>query len=127
MNSEKKSILIVDDEPDFRVYLSTFFEDNGFSTVTAEDGKQAMSAVQASRPDLITLDITMPEKSGVRFYREMKEGSELGDIPIIIITGVTQDFQSFISSRHEVPPPDGYLAKPVDLGELLSTASKLMA
>ena len=74
MESEKKVVLIVDDEPDFRVYLSTFLEDNGFLTVTAKDGDEALAKVQRNRPDLITLDITMPEKSGVRFYREMKDG-----------------------------------------------------
>jgi len=125
MESEKKVVLIVDDEPDFRVYLSTFLEDNGFLTVTAKDGDEALAKVQRNRPDLITLDITMPEKSGVRFYREIKEDKGLSDIPIIIVTGVTRDFKSFISTRHEVPPPEGYVTKPIDLDEVLKLVTEL--
>ena len=68
-----KKILIVDDDPDISEYLSTFFQDNGYATETAKDGVEAMEMVEAALPDLIALDITMPEKSGVRFYREMKE------------------------------------------------------
>ncbi len=127
MSIDKKTILTVDDEPDFRMYLSTFFEDNGFSTIVAEDGVQALATVKENRPDLITLDITMPEKSGVKFYREMKESDEFSSIPIIIITGIAKDFQKFISSRKQVPPPEGYFAKPPELDELLEAVNKLIS
>ena len=127
MTTDKKTILIVDDESDLRVYLSTFLEDNGFSTVTAEDGAQAMAKVEESRPDLVTLDISMPEKSGVKFYREMKENEELCKIPIVIITGLAKDFEKFISTRRQVPPPEGYIRKPVEQDEVLSMINKLIS
>ena len=127
MATETKTILVVDDEPDFQTYLSTYFEDNGFSTVVAEDGVQALATVKENRPDLITLDITMPEKSGVKFYREMKESDEFSSIPIIIITGIAKDFQKFISSRKQVPPPEGYFAKPPEMDEVLAAINTLLS
>ena len=127
MTADKKTVLIVDDEADLLDYLSTFLTDQGFATETAADGVQALAKVEASPPDLVTLDITMPEKSGVRFYREMRESDQWRNIPIIIVTGVSGDFEKFISSRRQVPPPDGYIAKPADLDQLLKLARELTA
>ena len=124
MSSDGKAILIVDDDPDTCVYLSTLLEDNGYATATAKDGVEAAERVRTARPDLITLDITMPEKSGVRFYREMKEAEEYKTIPIIIVTGVSGDFEQFISSRKQVPPPEGYVAKPIDQKKILELVAK---
>jgi CheY-like chemotaxis protein len=120
MAEERKTILVVEDEPDTVTYLSTLLEDAGYNTVAAEDGDQALEKVRASRPDLITLDITMPNKSGVRFYRDMKESNQWKDIPIIIVTGISDDFEKFISTRQQVPPPEGYVSKPVDKDQMLS-------
>jgi len=125
MSSEKKTILVIDDEPDTLTFLTTLLEDNGYATVTAGDGEQATAKIKERRPDLITLDITMPEKSGVRFYREMKENEATKDLPIIIVTGVADDFERFISTRKKVPPPEGYVGKPVDQAKLLELVKKL--
>src|SRR3989304_2770816 len=97
----KKTIMIVDDEPDVTTFLSTLLEDNGYGTVIAEDGEQALERVKEKRPDLITLDITMPEKSGVRFYREMKESGAWRGIPIVLVTGISSEFERFISTRRQ--------------------------
>jgi CheY-like chemotaxis protein len=120
MAGKKKTILIVEDEPDTVTYLSTLLGDAGYDTVAAEDGDQALEKVKASPPDLITLDITMPHKSGVRFYRDMKESEKWKSIPIIIVTGISTDFERFISTRRQVPPPEGYLSKPIDREKMLT-------
>lgn len=125
MAAEKRTILIVDDEPDVRTYLSTLFEDSGYATVMAQDGNEALSRVKEKAPDLVTLDITMPNKSGVKFYREMKESAEWRKVPIIIVTGVSGEFKTFISTRKQVPPPEGYLSKPIDKTEILKLVKKL--
>jgi CheY-like chemotaxis protein len=127
MPEEKKTVLVIDDEPDTVVYISSLLEDNGYATIAAKDGAEALEKVKGGRPDLITLDITMPEKSGVRFYRDIKESEEWKDIPIIIITGISKDFEKFISTRRQVPPPEGYLSKPIDQEELLKLAKDLTA
>jgi CheY-like chemotaxis protein len=67
----------------------------------------------------------MPEKSGVRFYREMKQDEDMRHIPIIIVTGMADEFEGFISSRRQVPPPEGYIHKPIDRDALLAKAREL--
>ena len=119
MSSEIKTILIVDDDPDILVYLSTLFQDSGYATLSAKDGAEAQTKIRDENPDLVTLDITMPEKSGVKFYREMKEDPERKNTPVIIVTGVTHDFKKFISTRRQVPPPEGYVEKPIDRKKIL--------
>ena len=103
--ASRKKILIVDDEEDIRTYLSTLLGDQGFETLLAKDGEEAWKRVSEGSPDLITLDISMPEKSGIRFYREMKADDRRKKIPIIIVTGVSEDMRKFLSSRHQIPPP----------------------
>jgi CheY-like chemotaxis protein len=93
--------------------------------MTAENGEEALERVKGSRPDLVTLDITMPETSGVRFYRNMKESNDWNSIPIVIVTGISSDFEKFISTRKQVPPPEGYVAKPIDEKEILELIKKL--
>jgi CheY-like chemotaxis protein len=125
MMPNTKTILIIDDEPDTLTYFSTLLQDNGFNTVVAENGEEGLKKVKAAKPDLITLDISMPETSGVRCYRELRENDEWKSIPVIMITGVSEDFRGFISSRKQVPPPDGYLPKPVDEEQLLKMVQDL--
>ena len=126
MAEQKKTILIVDDEPDVLTYLSTLLEDNGYETITAEDGEVALAKLKERVPDLITLDITMPERSGVRLYRDIKESEAWKHVPVVIVTGVTKDFERFIKTRRQVPPPEGYLSKPIDQTELLAKVAELI-
>jgi len=121
-----KRILIVDDEQDIRTYLSTLLEDQGYSTVLAKDGVEGMQQVQSAPPDLVTLDISMPEKSGIKFFREMKSSEQWKKIPIIIVTGVSEDFKKFISSRQQVPAPEGFVPKPINQEEILGLVRKLL-
>ncbi len=127
MPDEVKTVLVVDDEPDARDFLTTVLEDNGYAVVVANDGTEAIAKLEESPPDLVTLDITMPEKSGVAVYRKLKEEEELQGIPVIIITGISDDFKQFISSRRKVPPPEGYISKPVDHADFLKMVDELIA
>jgi two-component system cell cycle response regulator DivK len=126
MADDVKTVLVVDDEPDARDFLATVLEDNGYATVLAKDGNEAISILEAGAPDLVTLDITMPEKSGVAVYRKLKESDELKSIPVIIVTGVSGEFEKFISTRRQVPPPEGYVSKPVDHEQFLKMVAKLI-
>ncbi len=126
MADDAKTVLVVDDEPDARDFLCTVLQDNGFATVTANDGTEAIAAIEQSPPDLVALDITMPEKSGVAVYRRLKEDDQLKAIPVIVVTGISDDFKKFISSRRQVPPPEGYISKPVDHEEFLKMVKDLL-
>jgi len=124
--TEKKTVLIIDDEPDTLTFFSSLLEDNGYNTLTAEDGEEGLRKLNETTPDLITLDITMPEMSGIKYYRTLRESNAWKSIPIIIITGVSDDLKQFISTRKQVPPPDGYLSKPINESELLGLVKKLI-
>jgi CheY-like chemotaxis protein len=129
----RKKILVLDDEPNVVAYLETLLQDNGYDTVAAGDGREGMEKARSEKPDLITLDISMPEESGVRFYRELRADPDLAGIPVVIVTGVTgyggkpEDFQKFISTRKNIPPPDGFVAKPIDRDELLKGVTSLLS
>jgi CheY-like chemotaxis protein len=126
MTDDAKTVLVVDDDPDAREYLTTVLQDNGIETATAKDGVEAIAAIEQKRPALVALDITMPEKSGVAVYRKLKEDENLKDVPVVIVTGVSEDFKKFISSRRQVPPPEGYISKPVDAEQFLTIVRKLL-
>jgi len=88
--SEKK-ILVVDDEPDVRNFLAACIEDAGFVVETAVDGQDALEKVEADTPDLMTLDMVMPRKSGIKVIRTLRENEKYAKLPIIVITAHARD------------------------------------
>ena len=126
MADDAKTVLVVDDDPDACEFLTTVLQDNGFLATAAKDGTEAITMIDQSVPDLVTLDITMPEKSGVAVYRRLKEDDQLKSVPVIIITGISDDFKRFISTRRQVPPPEGYISKPVDVEQFMTMVRDLI-
>lgn len=124
--SDAKKILVIDDEPDMVEWMTTFLEDNGYSTIFANDGFAGFDKAKAEQPDLITLDISMDKESGIKCYRKLHEDAATKEIPVIMVTGVAPEFKSFIERRKQVDPPDAYFEKPVDRDKLLQTVKKLL-
>jgi len=124
--TSKKTILIIEDEPDVITYLSTILDDNGYDVEIAINGVEAMRKIKTLRPDLISLDISLPEKTGVNIYCELKENPQLSSIPVVMVTGIHQDFENYIRSQKELPPPDGYISKPFLVDELLKVIANLI-
>jgi CheY-like chemotaxis protein len=127
-----KRILIVDDEPDIVSYLEMVLQDQGYECSSAGNGIEALEAVKANPPDLVTLDITMPEASGTRFYKEVRTDPELSQIPVIIVTAVTglggdkHAYEKFISNRKLVPAPEAYFPKPIDREAFVKAVNALL-
>lgn len=124
--SERKKVLVVDDEPDIITWITTIFEDNGFTTSSAENGIEAFEKAKAEHPDLITLDISMDKESGIKALKHLQESKETSGIPIIIVTGVSPDIKRFIERSGQVQMPSAFLEKPIEKDELLETAKKLL-
>ena len=122
----KKKILIIDDEEDVITYLSTFFTDNGFDTIYAMNGKDGFEKAIIENPDIITLDVSMPEESGVKALRDLQNHESTKNTPIIMVTGVSTDMKRFIESRKQVHPPEGYFEKPIDREALLKKIKELL-
>lgn len=132
-SGEPKRILVVDDEPDVVTYLVTLLHDHGYATLAARNGRIGMELLKMEKPDLVTLDISMPEGSGTRFYRELRADPDLARIPVVIVTAVTDEhgdpyaFKDVLVSREQVPPPEGYFTKPIDREEFLSTIDEILS
>ena len=126
MTAASKKILIVDDEPSVVAYLMAFLGDNGFDTVSAANGREGYEKACAEKPDLICLDITMPEESGVRMYRKLLENPETENIPVFVVTGISHEFKSFIETRKQVRPPAAYFDKPIDQQEFLQKVKDVL-
>lgn len=112
-----KKIMIVDDEQDIRDYLKVLFESHGYETVVATDGVEALGLVEEHTPDLITLDLQMPNDTGTDFYRKLFRRDAVKDIPIIVISG--------IAGRHlAIRKPLAVMEKPIDKEKLIETVKK---
>jgi len=118
-------ILVVDDDPDARDFLRTVLADENATVIEAEDGFEALSIARIEKPDLVTLDITMPGKGGAQVYEEMRQDPELLNVPVCIVSG-QPELRKLIYQR-VVPPPDGYLDKPINEDGLLRIVRKLLA
>jgi Fe-S oxidoreductase/CheY-like chemotaxis protein len=113
-----RRILVVDDEPDVRTYLRMIFKDEGAEVIEAPDANQAMRLLKTERPDLMTLDLIMPHKTGEKLYWELRKDPDFAGLPIVIVTGYARvetpaiNFHKFIEEKH-LPEPDGFLEKPI--------------
>lgn len=123
-------ILIVDDDPDVTLFLSTVLRDNGYATETARNGVEALDRLRSDPPDLILLDLMMPQKSGIGLLSDLGDDTSLSRIPIIMVTGVAGetgiDLDAFLqrsqSTENGSRPVriDGYIEKPVEPDTLLT-------
>jgi DNA-binding response OmpR family regulator len=124
--ADKKKILVVEDEVDQRTWLMAFLEDNGYETTQAEDGEQGFEKARTEKIDLITLDISMDNQSGLKMFRSLQGSPETAKIPVIMITGVAREFKRFIERARQVRNPEGYFEKPVDKKALLAKIRELI-
>ena len=116
-----KKVLIVDDEPDTLELVKLVLESGGFETVLAASGKEALSELDASRPDLVLLDIMMPDMDGWEVFRKIREKN--AKIPIAILTAKAQNFDRLLGLH--VLKADDYITKPFGKNELISRVRKL--
>ena len=117
MSSAPKKILIVDDSKDNRVILARMLEFGGFEVVAAKNGQEALSLARDTSPDLILMDLAMPEMDGWTATEEFKRQEDLSQIPIIVVTGhVTSDE---IRRAQEVGCQD-VVSKPIDYYVLIN-------
>lgn len=108
-----KKILIVDDEQDVIIFLDTLFKSEGYETVTAMNGAEALKKLKEDKPDLITLDLQMPQNTGTDFYRSIRHNKEYENIPVIVVSG--------LPGKHlAIAKPYAVFDKPIDKQELIS-------
>lgn len=127
-----KKVLIVDDDPDVRLFNSTVVEESGYTPIEASNGEEGLKIIKKDPPDLVLLDVLMPKQSGIRLYRELKTDKSLMGIPVIMLSGVAR--RTFLRSQKAltefggkpVPEPEAYLEKPVEPDELAREIEKFL-
>ncbi len=128
---EKKKILVVDDDPDALVFAEAMLSEiEGVSVDTAGDGGAGLAKVSAAPPDLIILDVQMPERDGFSVFSELRQKEATANIPVIMLTGVAaqagigfsaREMKEFIGAE-----PAAYLEKPVEPEKLQAAARQAL-
>jgi CheY-like chemotaxis protein len=114
-----KKILIVDEEPDLVTFLSTLLSGVGYEIITASDAEEGLEKVRSEKPDLISLDLLLPHKTGINLLQELRTNEETSSIPIVVVTGFHRenvpqiDFKEWLQGSF-AKPPEAYIEKPVD-------------
>jgi two-component system phosphate regulon response regulator PhoB len=125
LKKENRKILVVDDESDMRIYLSTVVATMGFEPIVAVNGAEALEKARAVSPALVILDVMMPKiEDGLRTYQRFREDEGLGRTPIIMVSAIAAKtfFHSIRLlqplSGKQLPEPEAYMEKPPDAAEL---------
>ena len=111
----RRTILVVDDFDDTRLLLRTWLQKKGFLVVEAENGNQAVAAAESHHPDLIIMDVEMPELDGLNATRRIRELKQLPRVPIVAVSAYGADQYR---SRALDAGCDEYVATPFDPEEL---------
>ena len=116
------TVLIVDDSPTERYYLTDILVRNGYSVTTADNGEEALAQIKLQKPQLILMDVVMPGANGFQVTRSIARDPELADVPIIICSSKSQETDRIWGMRQGARD---YLVKPVDPAELLAKIAAL--
>ncbi|MBZ5640445.1 MAG: response regulator [Acidobacteriia bacterium] len=127
--SEKKRVLIVDDDPDYVAAISALLEGSGYEVSRAGSGKDGLDLAKTVRPDLILLDVMMTERTeGFFTLQAMRSVPALADVPIVIASSVYTEYPHFrVNPKAGWLPADQFLAKPIDPETLLSEVERLIS
>ena len=119
-----KKILIVEDEPDFRVALRMRLEANGYDIIEADDGMKGLDAVRRQNPDLIILDVMLPKMNGFKLARLLKYSAKYKHVPLMMLTVMSQASDRKMG---QAVGADAYMTKPYQPQELLNTIATLIS
>ena len=123
--------MVVDDEPDIVFFLKAVLEDHGFRVMTAFNGREAADTLRQHPPDLISLDLIMPGKSGIRFFHELRKNKEWSKIPVLFVSGhvrETIDGSNLVDLLKDrtLSGPATYLEKPVNAQTYIRTVNLIL-
>lgn len=118
-----KSILIVDDEPTIRRLVRAALDGRGYRLLEAADGPSALETARCERPDLILLDLALPQLSGTEVCRQLKEAPATADIPVLLLTGMVQQAKR---DAAQATGAQGCIEKPFSPSTLTAQIAELL-
>jgi two-component system alkaline phosphatase synthesis response regulator PhoP len=117
-----KRILVVDDSPDVVKIIQNTLHENGYETLAATNGEEALKIAMAEKPDLIFLDLVLPRIDGWRVCQKLKTDSLYKHIPIVMLSGLIDEEYG----KQEIESGDAFLGKPIDSQKLIATVKTLL-
>ena len=125
MAEEKKKVLCIEDEKEMIDLIKLILERRGFEVLGALGGKEGLEVIRREKPDLILLDLMMPEVDGWEVFRQMRADEQLKDIPVIVVTAKAQSIDKVLGLH--IAKVDDYVTKPFGPQELLKSVNKVLA
>ena len=123
-----KRVLVIDDEPDITTYYGTLLKDNGWEVAIANSGDDGLALAAENVPDVIMLDVMMPDRGGLSTLVALRKGEATAKVPVVLVTGIQEtlnrDFESYLE-RFKHYNPDAYIEKPIDPESLLAKLNEL--
>jgi two-component system response regulator VicR len=122
---EKKRVLCIEDDAEMIDLIRLILERKGFEVLEAVGGKEGLEVSRREMPDLILLDLMMPEVDGWEVFRQLRADEQLKDIPVIVVTAKAQSIDIVLGLH--IAKVDGYVTKPFGPQELLKSVNKVLA
>ncbi|MCK5541401.1 MAG: response regulator [Desulfobacterales bacterium] len=123
--SAKQKILVVDDDPDMRIFFATILKTGGFQPVVAKNGTEGLKKVRSQKPVFIIIDVPMPGNGGMKMYKCLKQDKNLSCIPVIMVSSIDkQTFTNYQKTKgirlgQDITVPEAFLEKPPEAAEIL--------
>ena len=123
-DTNTKQILCIEDEPEMIDLIRLILGRRGFEVVGAAGGKEGLEKVRQQLPDLVLLDLMMPDMDGWEVYQQMKAGESTRDIPVIVITAKAQSIDKVLGLH--IAKVDDYISKPFSPQELVDSVERVL-
>jgi DNA-binding response OmpR family regulator len=124
MAKEPKKVLCIEDDQEMIDLIKLILERKGFQFVGAVGGREGLEAIAREKPDLVLLDIMMPDMDGWDVYRQMKASEEFKNLPVIVVTAKAQSIDKVLGLH--IAKVDDYVTKPFGPKELLRSIDKVL-
>lgn len=124
MGAEAKRVVCIEDEPEMIDLVRLILGRKGFNVIGANGGVEGLEAVRREKPDLVLLDLMMPDMDGWEVYQQIKADAELREIPVIVVTAKAQSIDKVLGLH--IAKVDDYISKPFGPQELLESVEKII-
>ena len=121
---DKRRVLCIEDEPEMIDLLRLILERKGFEVMGAVGGQEGLDTVRREKPDLVLLDLMMPDVDGWEVYRQMKADDELKSIPVVVVTAKAQSIDKVLGLH--IAKVDDYVTKPFGPTDLLDSVDRVL-
>ena len=126
-SAARPRVALIDDEEDITTYLGLALEDRGYEVLPCNEPVRALERLREWTPDVVCLDLLMPEEMGTSLYVSLRRDERLAPVPVVILSGLNarRELARMLSTLTDVPPPDGYIEKPVDMSAFIAAVETL--